>query len=87
MRDIYKQEYAVHRIESEEYISADPERIVDPAVRAGYPKKSLSVTKGKYVKVGSDQGTISYKITSAKKGTKNFKKSFSISKSSGKITV
>ena len=50
-------------------------------------KKSLSVVKSKYVKVGSDQGTISYKITSAKKGTKSFKKSFSISKSSGKITV
>lgn len=50
-------------------------------------KKNLSVVKSKYVKVGSDQGTISYKITSAKKGTKNFKKSFSISKSSGKITV
>ena len=37
--------------------------------------------------VASGQGTVSYKLISAKKGKKSFKKYFSISKSTGKITV
>jgi len=50
-------------------------------------KKSQTVKKAKYVTVASGQGTVSYKLISAKKGKKSFKKYFSISKSTGKITV
>ena len=50
-------------------------------------KKNQSVALKKAMTVSKAQGTVTYAISSAKKGKKNFKKKFKINKKTGKITV
>lgn len=50
-------------------------------------KSSQYIKASKYVSAGKNQGTLKYKIVSAKKGKKSYKKYFSIKSGSGKLTI
>ena len=49
-------------------------------------KKNQTISRKKAITVSKAQGTVTYKLSSAKKGKKSYKKYFKVSKS-GKITV
>ena len=50
-------------------------------------KKAKTIKRVKAFTVKNAKGTLSYKLVSAKKGTKNFKKKFKINAKTGKVTV
>ena len=50
-------------------------------------KKTKVIARKKAFTVSKQQGSLSYKLVSAKKGGKNFKKKFRINAKTGKVTV
>jgi hypothetical protein len=50
-------------------------------------KKSQTIARAKAFTVSKAKGKLSYKLVSAKKGKKSFKKKFNINAKTGKITV
>ena len=55
--------------------------------RSKLRKKSRTIKRAKAITVSKAQGKTSYKLVSAKKGKKNFKKKFKINAKTGNITV
>ena len=50
-------------------------------------KKAQTIKRAKAITVSKSQGKLTYKLVSAKKGGKNFKKKFKVNTKTGKITV
>ena len=55
--------------------------------RKSIKKKSKTLKRAKAIKVSKAKGKLSYKLVSAKKGKKSFKKKFKINAKTGKVTV
>ena len=55
--------------------------------RSKVKKKARTIKRAKVVTVSKAQGKLSYKLVSAKKGKKNFKKKFKINAKTGNVTV
>ncbi len=69
---------------------ANPLTVTGKTVKVRYSalkKKSKVFKRSKVIKLGSPIPKITYKLYSAKKGKKNFKKYFKVAKTSGKVTV
>jgi len=69
---------------------ANPLKLKQKTVTVNYKalkKRAISVKRAKAFTVSKAKGKPSYKLVSAKKGKKNFKKQFKVNAKSGKITV
>ena len=55
--------------------------------RSKLRKKAQKIKRAKLIKVSNAQGKLNYKLVSAKKGKKSFKKYFKVNSKNGKVTV
>ena len=68
----------------------NPVKLKGKTVKVKYKslkKKSKSVSRAKAIKVSKAKGKLSYKLVSAKKGKKSFKKKFKVNAKTGKVTI